>query len=526
MIIIKEAYQTVNNEKFKSTHEKCKSSEEELEDQCQLQTAETIKLYLQEIKANDKGPLDEKIKNFSHGDLNILENSVLKSKKQFDQVVFQCIEQVQNFLNSICKKPEVGRQEVVLEASRQAPSLKLQELKEALPSVMVGESQPVKDPEPVVNKSMYSNTVKDRIDLKRQDATELKQSLQALSKIVSFDITSINNTILSARDQIEEPNPNPNPLDTDKDNVRKREEDENPSQENSTGPFDEPSLRPERPLGPAYGGAARPKGNNKDQEKGGGLLSSLGGLGKIIPPGVITKFFGKRTGNHYGWGNHRRPANPLYKGKRPSTHYTRPQSPLNGGMSNEDGGADLFSNTEPRKPTDLPNNGKSRPSQSRPGGGSPSSAMMGTSGPSSSGRSKVRSQNRQRRSSGNKVLFGKHLSSQEDSPGVSYHKTSYSKKDRYSRFFGSKKPSKKGHLQNFDPNKYIPSQQLQRRAYERMTGRKVAALSPNKTKSFHWPCYIIKEGDSKIPLSIFRVQRIRIQDIISNQNKEKSCTQN
>ena len=84
---------------------------------------------------------------------------------------------------------------------------------------MVGQSQPVKDPEPVVNKSMYSYTVKDRIDLKRQDATELKQSLQTLSRIVSSDITAINNTILSALNQTEEPNPDL--LNTD--NVREKE---------------------------------------------------------------------------------------------------------------------------------------------------------------------------------------------------------------------------------------------------------------------------------------------------------------
>ena len=83
--IIKKAYQTVNNKKFHLTYENCKSSIKELEDQCQLQMAQDIKLHFQNIKADENGPLDEKIKNFSHEDLNDSEK-IVSSKVKINSI--------------------------------------------------------------------------------------------------------------------------------------------------------------------------------------------------------------------------------------------------------------------------------------------------------------------------------------------------------------------------------------------------------------------------------------------------------
>ena len=259
------------------------------------------------------------------------------------------------------------------------------------------------------------------------------------------------------------------------------------------------------------------KGGQAKKDDGDGL--SLGKLGGSLLP-LASKFL--KTNDDPNNNGTPYPSGPKGRHRYPTnsrTDNTASHKPYNN-IDNDDGGPDYFNPDDDNSENTQNKTGQNLKAQYPSHGGRGLSGSGFSENNASGGTAPRGSASKRRRaSSRNTPLFGKVKST--DSASRFHYGKSYGLSKVNSLNLKKSSGMRKKGLSTFDPRKYIPSEKLKRRAYERMTGRKIAALSSQKR--VHWPCYILKTGDPKISLSIFRVQRIRIKDIINNRNQEKSC---
>ena len=501
----------VSVEKYNSAYKNCEESRKAFMEQCLLGKLNENKRQFalwkespfdQETAQHEGLSKEQKIKN-----LHTFQESAKKTKNEAKELLNSCNTKIKSLS---CEKPLLDPQQIAMETYQKmikldarismnmsgpkSSKILMSRIQRAIP---ITEPTPFADPNPIPGDSSGYARLIGRIEYAKKIATGTASAAKDTFEQIQADHQEIDNRISQAIASIED----------------SHQDGESRKMLPTAGTNPPPGPQSEPPLG---GGQAK-------EESDGGLFDGLS-LGKVggALPGLISKFMGGGKGsnnnNPYPSDPKRRQRYPTDSGTNSTNSYNPPRNNIAG---NDDGGPDYLN------PDDNLENIQNKTGQNLKAQ-YPSPAGRGLSGSGSSGNNASRgtaprsSSTRRRSSSGNTALFGKAKSTGSASGFYSGKPYGLSKTNS-SNFKKSSNTRKKG-FSTFDPRKYIPSEKLKRRAYERMTGRKIAALSSSSPgKRVPWPCYILKTGDPKIPLSIFRVQRIRIRDIINNRKKERSC---